>query len=435
MPALDAVLPLPPSGFAPDARPDTEFEAALLTSMLQELPEYVFFKDRDSRFLAVSDSLVRALGCRDVSEVLGRSEADFFPPAHAARTREAELQVMATGHGLHEQVHHERWPDGKTTWVVTSTAPLRDDEGRIVGTFGLTRDISEHKQSELELEKAHRDLVDASRLAGMAEVATGVLHNVGNVLNSLNVSASVLANGLRQSKADSLGRISALIDEHARDLGRFLADDPRGRRVPEFISSVAQHTSEERDRLLGELASLQKNIDHIKEIVAMQQAYATMVGVVEALDPVLLMEDALRMNLSSLESNDVTVERDFAPVPKVGGEQAKVLQILVNLISNAKNACDESTNRPKLIRLGVQRRDDRIQLSVRDNGIGIAPENLTRIFQHGFTTRVKGHGFGLHSAAIAAQEMRGSVQVHSEGLGCGSTFTLDLPIAAAAVAP
>jgi C4-dicarboxylate-specific signal transduction histidine kinase len=284
---------------------------------------------------------------------------------------------------------------------------------------------------EAELEKAHKELVDASRLAGMAEVATGVLHNVGNVLNSLNVSASVIATGLKMSKAESLGKVGALLRENKSNLAHFIAEDPKGKRVPEFIASMARHAVEERDRLLKEVAALQNNIDHIKDIVSMQQTYATMVGVVEALDPVALMEDSLRMNAGALVRHEVRVIRKFQSVPPLLGEKAKILQILVNLIRNAKYACDETGQPDKVLTLGIapSPTTDRVQLFVQDNGVGIAPENLTRIFGHGFTTRSNGHGFGLHSSANAAREMKGTLTVHSEGPGRGATFTLDLPLA------
>jgi signal transduction histidine kinase len=253
---------------------------------------------------------------------------------------------------------------------------------------------------------------------------------VGNVLTSLNVSANVVATGLHQSKTASLTRLAELLAEHAADLGDFLTHDPKGRRVPEFMTSLADHLLGERDRLLAEVASLQQNIDHIKEIVGMQQAYATMLGVVESLDPAALMEDAVRMNAGALVRHDVAVERHFAPVPPIRAERGKVLQILVNLIRNAKYAADEGGAERKLITLGVVPGPEGfVRLSVRDNGIGIAPETLAKLFAHGFTTRSDGHGFGLHSSAVVAREMNGHLAAHSDGLGHGATFTLDLPLA------
>jgi PAS domain S-box-containing protein len=397
-------------------------------AFLAGVPDSVYFKDRNSRFIAVSASMARYCGTTRAAMV-GRTDYDFFSAEHAERAYTDEQRIVRTGQPIVGQLEKETWPDGRVTWVLTSKMPLRDADGNIIGTFGISKDVTKKKETELALEKAHKDLVDASRAAGMAEVANGVLHNVGNVLNSLNVSATVIAEGLKRSKADSLVKLAGLLREHEAELAAFLTDDPKGRRVPEFLASLARHAIEERERLQREVAALQRNVDHIKEIVSMQQAYATMVGVVEPLDPVQLMDDALRMNVGAIERREVRVVRDFEFVSAILGERAKVLQILVNLIRNAQFACDQQ-RAENVITLRIRPAGSRhARLIVQDNGAGIAAENLTRIFQHGFTTRRGGHGFGLHSSANAAREMGGRLDVHSDGPGRGATFTLELPVA------
>jgi C4-dicarboxylate-specific signal transduction histidine kinase len=227
-----------------------------------------------------------------------------------------------------------------------------------------------------------------------------------------------------------MGKIIQLIEEHVADLPAYLTHDPKGRLVPEFIASLARHTLEERDRLIQEVTSLQKNIDHIKEIVSMQQSYATMIGVIEAQPAAQLMEDSLLMNAGALDRHDVNVVRDYQSVPHVMAEKGKVLQILINVIRNGKYACDEGGKSEKILTLRIQPGPTGfVHLSVQDNGIGISPENFHQLFDHGFTTRSYGHGFGLHSSANAAKEMHGSLTVASEGVGHGATFTLALPIA------
>jgi signal transduction histidine kinase len=140
------------------------------------------------------------------------------------------------------------------------------------------------------------------------------------------------------------------------------------------------------------------------------------------------IEDALSMNRDAMARHNIQIRRDFAEVPPILTEKHKVLQILVNLIRNAKHACHDSAMLDKQILLRVANGNGRIKVSVTDNGIGIPRENLTRIFSHGFTTRKEGHGFGLHSGALAAKEMGGNLIAFSEGLGSGATFTLELPV-------
>jgi C4-dicarboxylate-specific signal transduction histidine kinase len=184
-----------------------------------------------------------------------------------------------------------------------------------------------------------------------------------------------------------------------------------------------------------ELESLRKNTGHIKDIVATQQSYAKVVGVVETMQVTELVEDALRVNTEALARHDVRVTREFAQdLPAVSVDKHKVLQILVNLIRNAKHACDDAGHGDKRLMVRVANGEGKLKISVIDNGVGIPAENLTRIFNHGFTTRKNGHGFGLHSGALAAKELGGALLAHSDGPGHGATFTLELPVSRKAVA-
>ncbi len=306
---------------------------------------------------------------------------------------------------------------------------VHDPAGRPQFAVVTISDITERTSSEAELARAHRDLVDVSRHAGRAEVATGVLHNVGNVLNSVNVAATCVADGVRQSKLRSLPRAVALLREHEQDLGAFFSRDPRGARFPEYLAQLASQFASEQSTTLTEVARLQTNIEHIKDIVAAQQSYAKVSGLAEKLDVAGLVEDTLRMSAESLTTHRVQVVREFAPVPPVIVDKHKVLQILVNLVGNAKHAC-AATDRPdRTVTVRIFNGDGTVKIAVVDNGIGIPPENLQRIFNHGFTTKPTGHGFGLHSGALAAREIGGCLKVHSEGAGRGATFTLVLPLA------
>jgi PAS domain S-box-containing protein len=403
-------------------------DRALVTAFLANVPDFVHFKDREGRFIAVSQSKLRRNGLKHEDEIVGKTDFDFFSEKDARKAKEDEDEVMRTGVPMVDKLEHVKWADGRETWSLINKMPLHDDEGAIIGTFGITKDVTASKQMEAALEKSRRELIDASRMAGMAEVATGVLHNVGNVLNSLNVSTTVITNGLRQSKTDSLSKVGGMIKENRANLAAYFTDDPKGKLVPDFIDSLSHHFAETRTRLLHESESLQRNVDHIKEIVAMQQTYATAIGVIEPMDPAVLMEDSLRMNTSALQRHAIRVVRDFNPVPAVLADRGKALQILVNLISNAKYAAEKGPQPEKIITLRIAAGDTgHIRLSVADNGEGIPAENLGRIFNHGFTTKANGHGFGLHCSANAAREMKGSLTVHSDGLGTGATFILDLP--------
>jgi signal transduction histidine kinase len=283
-----------------------------------------------------------------------------------------------------------------------------------------------------ELQAVHNQLVAAARVAGMAEIATNVLHNVGNVLNSVNISADLVGAQLRNSKVNGLARAVGLMDEHAGDLGGYLTDDPRGKLLPTYLRELAPALQAERAAMAEELGALVKSVDHIKEVIATQQSYAGAARVVDSVDVGELLDDALRMNAGALTRHKVEVVKTLAELPALPLDRHRMLQILVNLISNAKQALNGLSDREPCIRLNsmlaevAQRRV--LRITVADNGEGIEMQNLTRVFSHGFTTRSNGHGFGLHSCVLAAQEMGGSLSVRSDGVGHGATFILDVPI-------
>ena len=283
-------------------------------------------------------------------------------------------------------------------------------------------------RAQAELQEAHQAMMRASRQAGMAEVASSVLHNVGNVLNSVNVSANLLDERMRTSKASGLARVAAMLEEQGDQLGSFIASDDRGKRLPSYLAQLSSQLVADREAALTELASLVKSIEHMKDIVRMQQSYATHGGVVESVAVADLVNDSVRLNAEAFSRHGVTLACEFEEVPAITVDKHRVLQILVNLIRNAKYACEDSGRSDKRITIRVTPCALGVAIAVVDNGVGIPTENMTRIFSHGFTTRPSGHGFGLHSAALAAQELKGSLRVASDGPGCGATFWLELPI-------
>jgi signal transduction histidine kinase len=282
------------------------------------------------------------------------------------------------------------------------------------------------RERTAELEALHHQLLDISRKAGMAEVATGVLHNVGNVLNSINISSTLVVEQMQKSGIAHLTKAIALMRDHQADLGTFVTTDPQGKHLLDFFTQLAEHLNSEQVAMVNELAQLQKNVEHIKVIVSSQQAYASSAGFSEMIDLHELVEDALRIHHSAIMRHDINLVKELAEVPRVLADKHKVLQILVNLLSNAKHAMKDSP--VKNLTLKIESADDSVRVSVGDSGCGIPAENLSCIFAHGFTTKKDGHGFGLHSGALAAKQMGGELRVTSAGPGQGTVFTLELPL-------
>lgn len=279
-----------------------------------------------------------------------------------------------------------------------------------------------------QLREAQSELLATARQAGMAEIATNVLHNVGNVLNSVNISADLLSRKLRASKTLGLAKVVQMMNEHKDDLGHFIEHDEKGKLLPAYLGQLSDAVANEQQSMRDELAQLSASVDHVKEIVATQQSYAGAARLEEPLYINVLLEDALRMNAGALTRHQVAVVREFAPVPQIMGDKHRLLLILINLISNAKQAMSDLPGCSRQMTLSMKVVDATLQISVKDDGEGIAPENMNRLFTHGFTTRKDGHGFGLHSCAVAAVEMKGRLTAHSDGPGTGAIFTLELPL-------
>jgi signal transduction histidine kinase len=320
----------------------------------------------------------------------------------------------------------------------------KDELGQLAGAFERMAQQVQRREEELrqaneslerrveertrELKEVHAQLVQTARQAGMAEVATSVLHNVGNVLNSVYTSAQVAKERVSGMRVEHVGKVAHLLEEQQENLVSFLTQDERGQYLRPFLSKLGKNLLDERQEVVSLLEEVGRYTEHIGDIVKVQQSYARMPRLQEPVLLANLVEDALRINSAGLTRHQVQVERQLAPLPQVMTDKNKALMILVNLISNAKYAMDAVPVDARRLVVKLERpTGDRMRLEVQDNGMGVAPDMRTRIFQYGFTTRAEGHGFGLHSSALAAQELGGSLTVQSEGLGRGATFILELP--------
>ena len=395
--------------------------------IINAIPVRVFWKDKNLAYLGCNAVFACDAGFADPKDIIGKVDSQLGWRDQAESYTKDDREVIASGRSKFNVEEPQTTPGGGTLTLLTSKIPLHDAKGEISGVLGTYVDITSRKLAEARFAKTYEQLLDASRQAGMAEVATGVLHNVGNVLNSVNVSATLVADHVRHTKAANVAKLAALFDGHKGDLVGFLTNDPRGRTIPEYLGTLAESLAAEQKTLIAEIEELRKNVDYIKNIVVMQQTYATTFGAVEAVSVSDMIEDALRINAGSLALHDIETIRDHQAPLVVTTDKQKVIQILVNLVRNANDACGESGRPNKQITVRTTKDDRCVRIAVIDNGIGISAENLTQIFNYGFTTRKRGHGFGLHSSAIAARELGGSLAVQSDGTGRGATFTLELP--------
>lgn len=290
------------------------------------------------------------------------------------------------------------------------------------------RDITDRKRSEQKLASLNYQLLSSARLAGMAEVATGVIHNVGNVLNSINVSTQLLLEREYGVKAAGLAEIARLLQAHKNELDVFMKTHPVGELLPQYLEEVTDYIKKESAFFRSELESLNAKLQHMKSIITMQQSLSGNSTISEKVQLNALLEDALLINFEKIEKYGITVERDFSELPIIETDRVKIMQALINLIKNAAEAVVESRKEEKRLTVRTSMLDpDYVKIEVIDNGIGIKAENIKKIFSYGFTTKKSGHGFGLHTSALSIQEMGGTLQAYSSGPDEGAAFIIILP--------
>ncbi|MGB8226565.1 MAG: response regulator [Sedimentisphaerales bacterium] len=340
--------------------------------------------------------------------------------------------------------------DGALRWVKSTVVQQLNKNDSQVSYDCLLKDITEMKNAEeqmriakekaqesqvrleklnLQLEITYKKLMETSHSAGMAEVAANVLHNVGNALNSINVSAAIVTEKITNSEISNLTKLAELLGEHIADLAEFLTNDPQGKYIPIYLAEVSSHLAQQQAETVEKLRSLMKNVEHVKSIVQMQQLYA---GTGAQRDSVLLnelIENAVEINNAGLERYNIEIVREYDDIGSILIDRQRTLQILVNLIDNAEHSLSKSDREPKLLRIRTAKTDDsKVRIEIIDNGIGINPADLNAIFENGYTTKQAGHGFGLHSCLLAARDMQATLTAKSGGQNQGATFILELPL-------
>ncbi|REL24619.1 GHKL domain-containing protein [Rhodohalobacter sp. SW132] len=294
-------------------------------------------------------------------------------------------------------------------------------------TADLCDKNKELEKTLTELKAARSELVDRAHKAGMADLATNVLHNVGNILNSVNVSVSLIEEIIKRSKLKGFNQANKLLKENLDDLENFILNDPKGKKLLHYISKLEEPLNREQEELAEQTDRLNQNMQLMIDVVNAQQSFSHAAKVTEVIQVEKLIEDTLLLQTATIERHGLDLVTDYQAVSEIEIEKSKVVHILVNLFKNAKEAMSGLGPNEKKLSLKTFQDDNYVYLSVIDNGCGISKENLKKIFNHGFTTKSYGHGFGLHSCANYMKELKGEIRVESDGPGKGTAVTLCFP--------
>lgn len=319
--------------------------------------------------------------------------------------------------------------------LLLSQEDLKEKNKRLEVTQSELKDLNLHLEDKVkertdELTAVQKKLLETARAAGMAEIAINVLHNIGNVINSVNIANQDNYMLLKRSKISSLIKTNELINENCAHIGDYLSQDPKGRKIPYLLDKLAGVLNKENQMLLENTDRMMQSIGIIGNIISTQQKYARSNLFNEEFNLKSVIEESLHIQSISLNKHLIKVTTDFKPVPSISGDKSKLHQILTNLLVNAKYALLNNTIDNRFVDIKLFCEQDSIVLDIKDNGEGISRKLLTSIFQHGFTTKKNGHGFGLHSCANLIGEMGGSIEANSDGPRKGACFTIKLPVKA-----
>ena len=402
----------------PCSTPHSDALAAAYALVPNLLPDLVAVIRKEGQLLSLNEGGRTLLGRRRRADDES-SFHEWVKNTSRARWNEACAQAV-TGGAWSGEIEFSRGDGSEANLSVRLV--VKDDLLVLIGRPSVQAD-----QLARELAETKIQLGEASRVAGTASMANGVLHNVGNACSSVTTSVALLVEQLEQSRAGNVGRGAQLLADQA-DLGLFFSTDQRGRQMPAYLKQLATQLDRERDVVQRELDSLRRSVDHIKTIISLQQKYTHGATDVEIVTADELMEEALRIGEASLARHRIDVVREYGAIPPLRTSKHRVLQILINLIRNAKHALDEQRGERKVYLRTQMSGTGRMRITVSDTGVGISPEDFPRLFSLGFSTRRNGHGFGLYTSARTAAELGGSLSAHSDGRGKGATFYLELPI-------
>jgi len=396
----------------------------LLETVVQTVGDGLIHITPDWTIQRVNLAAEKLLSCK-AHELVEKNFFQVIQLGGAGLTPLPSQQLMAALSTGKTVRHEEGWVEhlaSQTRFVSAFVIAPILQEGQTSGAVLLFRDIT-------EIQAMRQQLLTFSHQAGMAEVATGTLHNVGNALNSVSVSASLVADKLRSSRLSSLSKTVAMLDRPQDSLADFLTQDPKGQKVPLLLSKLAQHLEEHHQSTLKELESMLSNLEHVKQVIKLQQVHTKTSALLERVDLSETLDSALAISqASSLSPKGLEVIKEYFVESPILLEKHKLVQILVNLCCNALESMAAEGEADKKLLLRTSRIGNKAHIEVQDSGGGIAPENLSKMFTHGFTTKPQGHGFGLHNCSLAARSMGGRLSAQSPGLGKGATFVLELPL-------
>lgn len=404
---------------------DLEKEKYYLVCLMDNMPDSIYFKDKQSRFVRVSKHLAAKFG-KTAEDLVGKTDFDIHNEDHARIAFNHEKEIQETRIPKIDYIEKTTGADGSERWVSSTKMPLVNGQGEVIGTFGISRDVTKIKTLEQE---RHNAMLDKAVAQGKFEIASDVMHDIGNAVVGFGSYLTRIRRLQEQDKLENLQQLIRFFEKHKSGITEVIGEE-KSSAVIKMLCGIAltqRSNNEEISRSISEQLAI---ITHIQEILNIQRQYISGHDSKER-QPVNLrniINDSLSMIFASIDKMSVEVSLNIAnDIPIIKGDRTKLMQAMLNILRNSIEAIDVQSPEKKIAVI-ARREDEQLIVQVKDSGKGFDPELGSQLFKRGFTTKSSGSGLGLYNCRSIIESHDGVIEMASDGLNKGSVTTIGFKI-------
>jgi PAS domain S-box-containing protein len=432
------------------AEDDVKEEQMLLRTLIDSLPQTIYIKDSQARKVIANRADVISIGLNAEADVVGKTDVELFEGEIGLRGYNDDMEILQTGKAIVNKEEFFFDKEGNKNWLVTTKVPLRDEAGNVNRILGIGHNITERKESEEALNKLNAELNQQSQelskqaedlkalneqlklqkeqelekaiAQGKFEIASEVLHDIGNALVGFGSYLNRINRVLDASNVDTIKSLSGFIKMQQVAIAGAIGTD-KASALAAITEGIVKTQVENKDEIGNSVNELLNIISHIQEILNIQRQFVRGHGGVHERKPVSLVnliDDCKAMLFASFDKKGIQLKTHIKPGNYViKGDHTKLMQVILNILKNSVEAIDFDAEE-KRITIAMEANDEVIELRVADNGQGFDQETGKRFFERGFTTKKSGTGLGLYNCRSIVESHAGSFDITSNGPGQGA---------------